>query len=102
MLQNYHITNLQYIKQNKHKFYAINILQRFRFLEQVILKKQKQIKEIQPCSRLQLQKSYTLPLVRYFQESYQPSKRQLSRTKKLVQVQNQLRLSEDATQCDNP
>ncbi|CAL6108181.1 Hypothetical_protein [Hexamita inflata] len=47
-----------------------------------------------------------VPLIRQSQDSYQPSQRQLQRqlprSTMLVQVPNQLRLSEEAIQSDNP
>ncbi|CAL6107210.1 Hypothetical_protein [Hexamita inflata] len=66
----------------------------------------KLIKELQYCSPLQTQKHYALPLIRQSKDSYQPSQRQLQRqlprSTMLVQVPNQLRLSEEAIQRDNP
>ncbi|CAL6008654.1 Hypothetical_protein [Hexamita inflata] len=47
-----------------------------------------------------------LPMIRQSQDSYQPSQRQLQRqlprSIMLIQVPNQLRLSEEAIQSDNP
>ncbi|CAL6007396.1 Hypothetical_protein [Hexamita inflata] len=55
---------------------------------------------------LQTQKHYALPLIRQSQDSYQPSQRQLQRqlprSTMFFQVPNQLRLSEEAIQSDNP
>ncbi|CAL6032338.1 Hypothetical_protein [Hexamita inflata] len=57
------------------------------------------------CSLLQTQKLYALPLIRQSQDSYQPSKDSYKdnfQSTMLVQVPNQLRLSEEAIQSDNP
>ncbi|CAL6025902.1 Hypothetical_protein [Hexamita inflata] len=54
----------------------------------------------------QRQDIYSISYLRQSQDSYQPSKRQLNRqlprSTMLVQVPNQLRLSEEAIQSDNP
>ncbi|CAL5973037.1 Hypothetical_protein [Hexamita inflata] len=82
---------------------------RCRFQEYTYLNRNKLIKEFKELwqySPFQTQKHYALPLIRQFQDSYQPSQkqlqRQLPRSIILVQVLNQLRLSEEAIQSDNP
>ncbi|CAL6022239.1 Hypothetical_protein [Hexamita inflata] len=57
-----------------------------------------------PFDYFQTQKHYALPLIRQSQDSYQPSQRQLQRQlpRSIMLVPNQLRLSEEAIQSDNP